>query len=395
MPSPKVVAVIPARGGSKGIPHKNLQEVGGFSLVARAVRNAKATDLIDQVFVTTDDDAIRSEAERFGAEVVLRPPELANDTATSEAALLHAIQELNSRGVDPEVVVFIQATSPFIDSRDLDAAIARVLSKEADVCFSAFQTFAFLWEVEDGRAVGVNHDHSYRPRRQDRKPHFQETGAFYVMRKSGFVEAGYRFFGKVAIQEVKEDSALEIDDAGQLETARALAHLFQPVTPPPGSIKALVMDFDGVHTDDTARVDAKGIESVTVSRSDGMGLERLKKAGLPMLILSKETNGVVTARAQKLGIEVSQGVQDKLPKLKAWCLENEIELSNVCYLGNDLNDLACLDAVGWPATPKDANPIAISRALIVSSKNGGKGAVREVCEIILAQMPDNEGRGPR
>jgi N-acylneuraminate cytidylyltransferase len=210
------------------------------------------------------------------------------------------------------------------------------------------------------------------------------------MKAKGFLEAGYRFFGKVLTQEVSEQSGLEIDNPEQLEIARALAHLFPVVQIKPGSIKALVMDFDGVHTDDKALVHSDGTESVTVSRSDGMGIEMLKKAGIPMLILSKEPNKIVSVRAQKLGIEVLQGVDDKLPELIKWCKDKGIELGSVCYIGNDVNDLECIEAVGWPATPRDANPAVAAKAAIIVSKNGGNGAVREICEIILAQLPEGK-----
>jgi N-acylneuraminate cytidylyltransferase len=210
------------------------------------------------------------------------------------------------------------------------------------------------------------------------------------MRAKGFLEAGYRFFGKVLTQRVSEVSGLEVDNLEQLEIARALAHLFPVVQIKPGSIKALVMDFDGVHTDDSALVHSDGTESVKVSRSDGMGIQMLKKAGIPMLILSKETNKIVAVRAEKLGVEVLHGVDDKLPVLIKWCKDKGIDLGNVCYIGNDVNDLECIEAVGWPATPRDANPAAVSRAAITVSKDGGSGAVREICEMILAQLPEGK-----
>jgi YrbI family 3-deoxy-D-manno-octulosonate 8-phosphate phosphatase len=390
MSSNRVVAIIPARGGSKGIPKKNLKPVGSYSLLARAIKTSMASKLIDLVVVTTDDDNIKEEAEAFGAIVVNRPKELSEDGSSSESALIHALAELESQKINPEVVVFIQATSPFIQPEDLDSSVERVLSGEGDVCFSAFETYAFLWKDGVSGAEGVNHDHRFRPRRQDREPHFQETGAFYVMRAKGFLEAGYRFFGKVLTQRVSEVSGLEIDNLEQLEIARALAHLFPVVQIKPGSIKALVMDFDGVHTDDSALVHSDGTESVKVSRSDGMGIQMLKKAGIPMLILSKETNKIVAVRAEKLGVEVLHGVDDKLPVLIKWCKDKGIDLGNVCYIGNDVNDLECIEAVGWPATPRDANPAAVSRAAITVSKDGGSGAVREICEMILAQLPEGK-----
>ncbi|WP_213814384.1 cytidylyltransferase domain-containing protein [Glaciihabitans sp. dw_435] len=221
----RVAAIIPVRGGSKGIPGKNLREVGGVSLVERAVNAALATSTIDVVYVTTDDAAIAQTAVGAGAIVIDRPAELAHDTASSESALLHALDEIDRTVGAPEVTVFIQATSPFIRADDLDAAVTRVLRGDDDVVFSALETYAFLWKKTPAGAVGVNHDHSFRPRRQDREPHYQETGAFYVMRTTGFRAARFRFFGTVGIAEVDERDAIEIDTMDQLTLASLMSGL--------------------------------------------------------------------------------------------------------------------------------------------------------------------------
>src|SRR5215207_4203436 len=218
-------AIIPARGGSRGLPGKNVARVGGVPLIARAVRAALGAQRIGRVVVTTDDDAIAEAARSAGAEVVMRPAELAGSEASSESALLHAIGVLSdaTRAGDDAITVFIQATSPFIDPADLDAATARVESRDRDVVFAAAPTHGFLWREVGGRAVGVNHEMSHRPRRQDREPDYVETGAFYVFRTDGFVRSGHRFFGRVGIQPVHPDHATEIDDVGDLARVRALA----------------------------------------------------------------------------------------------------------------------------------------------------------------------------
>jgi N-acylneuraminate cytidylyltransferase len=217
----RVVAVIPARGGSTGVVGKNLREVDGVSLVGRAVASALSARLIDQVVVSTDDAAIAHEARRAGATVVDRPAELAGNTASSESALLHALEQI----AEPDVLVFIQATSPFIDPADLDAAVTRVRDGESDSVFAACRTHAFVWRRTSAGAEGINHDESYRLRRQDSEPQFRETGAFYVMRAGGFRAARYRFFGRIGIAVVPELTAIDIDTEADLELARAIAPL--------------------------------------------------------------------------------------------------------------------------------------------------------------------------
>ncbi|WP_431278102.1 cytidylyltransferase domain-containing protein [Leifsonia poae] len=382
--SPRVVAVIPARSGSKGIPGKNLALVAGRSLIARAVDAAGEASSVDAVYVSTDGDLIAAAARDAGGEVIARPAQISDDSASSEAALLHALETLAAEGVRPDVLLFIQATSPFIDPAALDAAVDRVLSGSADVVLAATASHAFLWRIdESGAAVAVNHDAATRPRRQDREPEYRETGAFYAMRANGFREAGHRFFGRVELAVVPERGAIDIDDPADLLAAEAAARLIERV--PTIEVDALVTDFDGVHTDDRATVTTEGAESVVVNRRDGMGVRLLREAGVPVLILSTETNAVVATRAAKLRVPVLHGVDDKATTLRTWAEEAGIGLDRIAYLGNDINDLGVLGIVGWPIAVADAHPDVLAASRHVLSRAGGDGAVRELADLILTQ----------
>lgn len=386
----RTVAIIPARGGSKGIPLKNLQKVAGVSLLARAVNAALATPSIDRVVVSTDHDGIAAEATRAGAEVSRRPANIAGDQASSESALIHTLTNLDE---DFDTTVFMQCTSPFIDSASIDNAVRTVEDGQADVVFSAVEDHSFLWRLgEDDQAVAVGHDASFRPRRQDRPKHFNETGAFYVMRTAGLLEHGHRFFGRVAIEEVPPEHAREIDDMSDLTLVRALASSQE--TAQLIDVDALVTDFDGVHTDDAAYVDETGREQVRVHRGDGMGVSRLVKSGLPVMILSKERNPVVTRRAQKLHVDVTQGVDNKSEVLRSWIDERGLDPHRVAYVGNDINDLEAFDVVGWPIAVADAHPKVLAAARVVLDRPGGQGAVREVCDLIPTRDHRSEQRQP-
>ncbi|WP_396667125.1 cytidylyltransferase domain-containing protein [Microbacterium sp. R86528] len=140
----ETVAVIPARGGSKGIERKNLRRVGGIPLVARAILAAQRCTEIDRVVVSTDNDEIADVAREWGADVVMRPADIAGDEASSESALLHALAELEARGIGVQILAFLQATSPFIDSTSLAEAVRVVSSRRRDVAFSAVESFAFM-----------------------------------------------------------------------------------------------------------------------------------------------------------------------------------------------------------------------------------------------------------
>jgi N-acylneuraminate cytidylyltransferase len=190
-----IIALIPARGGSKGIPNKNLQTVGGIPLLARTVRAAQTSEKIQCTYVSSDSSELLELAQAEGAHPIRRPPNIADDTASSESALIHALNVLASQGIKPEVFVFLQCTSPFTRGCEIDLVVERLLESQAAMAFSASVWHGFLWSAdEDGWGVGVNHNaDAPRPRRQDLPPCWLETGAIYAIRTAPFIEAGHRF----------------------------------------------------------------------------------------------------------------------------------------------------------------------------------------------------------
>jgi N-acylneuraminate cytidylyltransferase len=137
-------------------------------------------------------------------------------------------------------------------------------------------------------------------------------------------------------------------------------------------------------TDNRVLVFDDGREAVLCNRGDGMGLEMLKKAGVPLAVISKEINPVVGARCKKLKIPYLQGIEDKLAELTKIVRERGLELAQVAYVGNDVNDLECMHAAGVAIAPADSHPDALRAADLVTSAPGGFGAVREVCDLLLA-----------
>ncbi|MEU6998324.1 N-acetylneuraminate synthase family protein [Nonomuraea sp. NPDC046570] len=380
----RVLAVIPARGGSAGVPLKNLAPVGGLPLVARAVRACVRAEAVQEVVVSTDHEGIARAAREAGAAVVDRPEELSGATASSESAVLHALDTL---GADPDIVVLVQCTSAFIDPADLSEAVRQVADGEADVVFSGLPTHEFLWTGAAPEPLsGVNHDPAARPLRQEREPQFRETGAFYVMRTAGLRAHGHRFFGTVAVRPVPARHAVEIDDPEDLELVRALAPFVDE--PEPIDVDAVITDFDGVHTDDRAYVDSEGREMVLVSRSDGMGIALLRRSGVKLLVMSTEQNPVVAARARKLGVPVLQGLAEKRTVLRDWLTIEGLDPARVAYVGNDVNDLGPMAEVGWPVAVPDAHPRVRAAARVVLTRPGGAGAVRELCDRVVAARPE-------
>ena len=217
---PAALALIPARGGSKGIPGKNLQVVGGQSLIVRSINAARASQGVDRIVVSTDDCAICAAALDAGAEVVERPAEIAGDTATSETALLHALTVLDQNGSLPERLLFLQCTSPFTSAAQIDQVLHALDDPMINSSFAVQLWHGFLWS-EDGR--GINHDPTRpRQRRQDLEPAYLETGAIYAMRTIAFRQCGSRFCPPCQ-PVVLNDSGPEIDTPTDLSLCRALA----------------------------------------------------------------------------------------------------------------------------------------------------------------------------
>lgn len=386
--TPRVLAVIPARGGSKGVSAKNLAPVAGVPLVARAVRECLAARNVTDVVVSTDDPGIAEAARTVGAEVVERPDALAGDLASSEAAVLHAMDTYEARHRMPlHTVLLVQCTSPFLVRDDVEKVAAAVLDEGADSALAAAPFHGFVWREDaggDDGARGVNHDRAVRPRRQDRPEDLLETGAAYAMDAMGFREAGHRFFGRTALVRTDPARVLEIDDPHDLARARALAPLLDAdrqgggTLPKREDVDAVVLDFDGTQTDDRVYVDTDGKETVAVHRGDGLGIAALRRAGLELLILSTEQNPVVAARAAKLRLPVLHGIDRKDLALKQWCEEKGIAPERVLYAGNDVNDLPCFALAGWPVAVADAHEVVRGAARAVTSRGGGAGAVREI-----------------
>jgi 3-deoxy-D-manno-octulosonate 8-phosphate phosphatase (KDO 8-P phosphatase) len=146
------------------------------------------------------------------------------------------------------------------------------------------------------------------------------------------------------------------------------------------AVRLAVFDFDGVFTDNRVWTNERGEESVVCSRSDGLGLRRLDEVGVAYVIVSTEANPVVGVRARKLGAEAVQGVDEKLAALREQADAHGVELEQVAYLGNDVNDADCLRSVGLPVVPVDAWPEIVPLARWVLSRAGGDGCVREFCD---------------
>jgi N-acylneuraminate cytidylyltransferase len=220
----EVIAIIPARGGSKGVPRKNLKLLAGKPLIVHTIEHALATESVTRVVVSTDDPEISAVALGAGAEVVMRPADLSGDTASSESALRHVLGTLSTRErYSPDFVAFLQCTSPLREDGDLAKAIELIATEHADSLVSVVASHKFLWQVDaEGRPRSVNYDFRHRPRRQDMTPQFAENGSIYVFRPWVLDQCDNRLGGKVCLFVMKERSIVDIDTNDDFVIAEAL-----------------------------------------------------------------------------------------------------------------------------------------------------------------------------
>jgi len=216
------VAIIPARGGSKGVPRKNIRPLAGQPLIAHSIQDALEAKDVDQVYVSTDDREIADISENYGAEVIHRPAELANDTASSEAALIHAVSEIEKLDILLDNIVFLQCTSPIRTGQDIDQALEKLQAKQADSLLSVSPNHRFLWEEQEGVAHPINYDYRQRPRRQDMSPQYVENGSIYIFKPWVLKEQNNRLGGQIALYVMSEESALEIDSTTDLKVIEAI-----------------------------------------------------------------------------------------------------------------------------------------------------------------------------
>ncbi|CUW38035.1 N-acylneuraminate cytidylyltransferase neuA [Magnetospirillum sp. XM-1] len=207
----RAVAIIPARGGSKGILRKNLREVGGAPLVVHTIRQALASSSVDRVYVSTDDAEIRDVSEAAGAHVIHRPEDISGDTVSSEAVIHHALPVMRAAG-EFDLVVFLQATAPLRAKGDIDGAVATLNREEADSLLSVSRSHRFLWRQGAQGPEAINYDPAHRPRRQDLEAQFVENGSIYVFKPWVLERFDNRLGGRIALYEMTASAAFDIDD---------------------------------------------------------------------------------------------------------------------------------------------------------------------------------------
>ncbi len=403
----EILALIPARGGSKGIPRKNIRSFAGYPLIAWSIAAAKQSSLVTRVIVSTDDEEIAAVAREWGAETpFLRPAELAQDKTTDLPVFEHALKWLKEvEGYRPDVVIQLRPTSPIRPHTMLDDAIRILLEHDDADCVRgvvpAAQNPFKMWRFHGEnkplnpllKVEGIAEP--YNAPRQILPPVYWQTGHIDAIRIATITQKKSLTGEVIYPLLIDPKYTVDIDTPADWAKYEALVYsgleMVSPGNPRramPENIKLILCDFDGVITDNRVITDQDGRESVSASRSDSMHIKTLREKGIELMILSSEPNPVVLARAKKIGLEAIHGVgmQDKGRVMREVLAQKNLKAENVIYLGNDLNDLPCFEIAGWSVAVADAYPEVIRAADHVLTKNGGHGAVRELCEIVLSKI---------
>lgn len=209
---PNIIAIIPARGGSKGVPLKNIKELAGKPLIAYTIEAALNSKTLDRVVVSTEDKEIAQISRDYGAEVIMRPEELAIDRAPTEPVLEHVIKHLEEiEGYKVDIVVLLQPTSPLRNTQHVDKALETFFKNKYDSLLSVCSSHAFLWRVDEEGVYPLNYDFRNRPRRQDREPEYRENGAIYIT-KYDILMKDHNYLGRrIGLYVMPEEDSWEID----------------------------------------------------------------------------------------------------------------------------------------------------------------------------------------
>lgn len=384
---PANVAFIPVRGGSTSIPLKNIKLLAGKPLVYWAAAAAAAAPSIDEVYISTDSDAIWRTVEELNipkVKVIGRSAETATNTASSESALLEFAEQH-----DFGYVAFIQATSPLIQADDIERGMDIVRQPDCDSVISVVEDKHFYWsKMASGVTQPLNYDVFCRPRRQDFEGCYQENGALYITDRRRLLGSKNRVSGVIKPLVMSEDTLYEIDEPADWPIVESLLrrklseaesrHMSRR------DIRLFLTDCDGCLTDGGMYYGPDGEALKKFNTRDGLGFSLLKRAGIKCGILTGENSLSVARRAEKLNLDYLElACEDKLAAAKRICENEGIELSELAYVGDDLNDLELLSEAGMSFAPADGCERARDLAQIVTAAKGGSGVIREAAETVL------------
>lgn len=378
------IAFIPARCGSKSIKFKNIKLFCNKPLIYWNIKELDISPSIDEIIVATDCDKIEKVVKSFKiskVKIYRREKKNANDKSSSESVMIEYLNKSNYHKND--IFILVQATSPLTESEDFENALNHYIDQGSDSLLTCVRKKQFIWS---DYKKPINYDYNKRPRRQDFKGVLVENGAFYINSIGKIMKSNNRLYGKISIYEMDEQKAIEIDEKNDWFIAEKLMYdrIFKNTKV---KTKIFLSDVDGTLTDSGMYYSENGNELKKFNTRDGKGFEILKNNGIKTGIITSEKTKIVENRAKKLKLDyIYQGVENK-SKLEAVlkiCKKEKISISEVAYIGDDINCIELLKNVGIAACPNDAiTEVKKIKNINIMKSNGGYGAVREFISKIL------------
>lgn len=386
----QTIAFIPVRGGSKSIPLKNIKPFCGKPLVCWSIEALEACPQVDEIIVATDSKEIEQVvlAGHYKKTCIYhRSAENARDTASTESVMLEYINQRDKGTMynvqSDDIFMLVQATSPLTQTCHFSEALQQYAKGEYDSILTCVQNKRFFWNAD---GCSLNYDYRHRPRRQEFDGLMMENGAFYINTVVNILASGNRLSGKIGIYEMPEYTSFEIDEPDDWIIMENLMrkHVLSKQSMDAKDIKLFLCDVDGTLTDGGMYYSENGDELKKFNTRDGVALSMLREKGIKTGIITSEDTQIVARRAAKLNVDyLIQGKRDggKLAVAQDICCEMSITMHEVAYVGDDLNCVELLSAVGFAACPVDAcEQVKKIPNIHIMSRKGGDGVVREIVE---------------
>ncbi|KAI7791822.1 cytidine monophosphate sialic acid synthetase 1 [Triplophysa rosa] len=389
-----IAALILARGGSKGIPLKNIKMLAGVPLIGWVIRAAKDAEVFDSVWVSTDHDEIGKVAKAWGAQVHKRSAEVSQDCSSS----LETIQEFTREHPEFAVICNIQATSPCLHPEHIQEALELMTKQGFESVFAVVRRHHFRWEEVKNRVNActkpLNLDPARRPCRQKWKGELCENGSFYFATRD-LIDKNLLQGGKMVYYEMKPENSVDIDvDIDWPVAEQRVLRYGYFGKDKPEVVKLLLCNVMGCLSDGTISLFANGDDEMSYHYRDQAAINMLKKEGVEVILMSSRDYPIQAALADKLAERLGclvkqevdnemQEVDNKMQEVEKLMKERELEWKDVAYIGNDGADVECLKLAGLSAVPEDALETARIAAKYTCRNAAGHGAVMEFAEHIL------------
>ncbi|TRY97046.1 hypothetical protein DNTS_001455 [Danionella cerebrum] len=387
-------ALILARGGSKGIPLKNIKNLAGVPLIAWVIRAALDSEVVDSVWVSTDHDEIERVAKLWGAQVHRRSADVSKDSSSS----LETIQEFMRLRPEVDVVCHIQATSPCLHPHHIREALQMITEKNCDYVFSVVRRHQFRWEELDENAdrnpQAYNIDVAHRPRRQDWPGELYENGSFYFYTRLA-CERGLTQLNKIAYYEMPPEYSVDIDVDIDWPVAEQRVLRFGYFGREESSeIRLLLCKVSGCLTNSQIYMSVSGEDLVTINARDVAGIQMLQRENIEVLLISSGQEPLSRGVLEKVSQRAGCGLRF-IQELRACQVEHLIQEKNlrwdqIAFMGSESEDVEILSHAGVNGVPSDAPVAELIAAKYTCQSSGGRGAVREFAEHILMMMTKNK-----